>query len=699
MRHWTVFAGLSIALMVGCTEPASFAQDMPPRPRTEPVAPNCTADRSVEYPAYARTIEILQRSGEIDRASAHFRALRAAVDGVLTARNAGAMAEVSPILDPLFSVKEVRKRASCDFTRYSRDLPIVDGWDAWISDSAMRGIHALVVADPGAATPARIGASRRELLKRVWIATGQTGFAADRQASIKRAEGILMAALEPAASTLPPVATPSPAPAVDEQTAIDRGLALQLAKVSDDDLKRYLGFVESEPGQAFYRSLRATYTSAMGEWEGWLAVETRTKIAPKVTVPGPEAIVAHLAEVRKLLDSPDQWNAINIAKDRLDNLALRAPDNAEIKTLRGRVELDMLSTLDQFRSPYDKHQIRAPASDPDAMRMWAPDRPEPYLAAAVALAPASAEARAFLGRVRFLQRQDAEAARLFAEARRLDPAEPSVPLFEGDLAYVNGDYAKAERSYRDALARPDLRRVDFYRASAQLRETLTALGRAGEYAAIVKALIQAHPEFWELRMQYVEDLMDRGGSSAEALSMLEPIPKAWMGDRGPPLLTRIQVQKVIEAVPANRAKAVENWDTTSFDTEAVGKALCRAKSVDVADVIFGSPKRPDAAIHIARSMIGCGVLERRPDAVAAALPYFKDINEPVNGLWQDTALCGAAALGDARTVSLLLKAKADPERPCTRGNTVRQRLAALAASGDSGAVAALAELQKHSPGK
>lgn len=699
MRHWTVFAGLSIVLMVGCTEPASFAQDMPPRPRPEPVAPNCTADRGVEYPAYARTIEILQRSGEIDRASAHFRTLRAAVDGVLTARNAGAMAEVAPILDPLFSVKEVRKRAACDFTRYSRDAPIIDGWDAWISDSAMRKIHALVVADPGAATPVRIGASRRELLKRVWIATGQTGFAADRRKSIERAEDILKAALEPAASTLPPVANTPPAPAVDGQTAIDRGLAVQLAKVSDEDLTRYLGFVESEPGKAFYRSLRATYTSAMGEWEGWLSVETRTKIAPKVTILGPEAIAAHLAEVRKLLDSPDQWNAINIAKDRLDNLALRAPDNAEIKTLRGRVELDMLATLDQHRSPYEKRQIRAPASDPDSMRMWAPDRPEPYLAAAVALAPASAEAHAFLGRVRFFQRQDAEAAKLFAEARRLDPDEPNVPLFEGDLAYANGDYAKAERSYRDALARPNARTVNYYRASAQLRETLTALGRDREYGPIVKELVRAHPEFWELRLHYVEDLMDRGGSSAEALSMLEPIPKAWSGDRGPPLLTRIQVQKVIEAVPSSRAKVVENWDTTSFDTEAVGKALCRAKSLDVVDVVFRSPKRPDAGVHIARSMIGCGVLERRPDAVAAVLPYFKDINEPVNGLWQDTALCGAAALGDAKTLALLLKAKADPQRPCTGGKSVHQRLVALAAKGDAGAAAALVELEKYGAGK
>lgn len=697
MRHSTVCAGLVVVLMVGCTERSSFAQDMPLPPPPQPLAQNCTADRSVEYPAYARTIDILRRSGEIDRASRHFEQARAAVDRVLSARNPGAMAEVDPILDPLFSDKEVRKRATCDFTRYSRDASIVDAWNVWISDSAMRNIHVLVVADPeaAAAKQARVTGSRRELLTRVWVATGQTRFAADRQNSLKRVGEVVAAALDPARFDRPFVEVAPSSQSVDERVVIDQWLAVQLAKVSDDDLKRYLGFAESEAGRAFYRSLRATYTSAMNEWDGWLAVETRTKITPKVLTLGPEAIASHLAQVRGSLDAMGNQNRLSDIKSRLETLARLAPENAEVKTLQGRVELDMLATLEQFRSPYEKKQIRAAASELGTPQMQASDRPEPYLLSAIRLAPENAEARAFLGRVRFLQRKDAEAAALFAEARRLDPDEPNVPFFEADLAYANGDHAKAERSYREALARANARDLNHVLASARLRESLAVLGREREYAPIVKEQIRLHPELWDLRLDHADDLMDRGGASAEALAVLEPIPKTWFNDRRSLVLTRVQVQKVIEAAPSARAAVVDQWDTTFFDTEAVGKALCRAKRLDAADAIFKSPKRPDIGIHIARSMIGCGVLERRPEVVAAALPFFTDINEPVNSLWQDTALCGAAALGDARTLAVLLKAKADPERRCTGDQTVQQRLLALAAKGDLGAGEALVELEKY----
>ncbi len=699
MRHSTVCAGLAIVLMVGCNERSSFAQDIPPPAPSQPVAQNCTADRSVEYPAYARTIDILRRSGEIDLASGHFKQARAAVDRMLAARNPGAMAEVDPILDPLFSDKEVRKRATCDFTRYSRDASIVDAWNAWISDDAMRNIHVLVVADPGAAAAKqmRVTGSRRELLTRVWVATGRTRFAADRQKSFKRAEEVVAAALDPAAPPIRPVvADASSTQPVDERVVVDQWLAVQLAKVSDDDLKRYLVFAESEAGRAFYRSLRATYTSAMAEWEGTLAVETRTKITPKVLNLGPEAIASHIAQVRGSLDAMGNQNRLSDIKSRLETLARLAPENAEVKTLQGRVELDMLATLDQLRSPYEMNLLRAPDSEADTPRMRANERPEPYLVSAIKLAPRSAEARAFLGRVKFLQRKDVEAAASFAEARRLDPDEPNVPLFEADLAYSNGDHAKAERGYRDALAKANGRDLNYVIASARLRESLNALGRGREYAPIAKEQVGLHPELWDLRLDYVDDLMDRGGAWAEALAVLEPIPKTWFNDRRPLVLTRVQVQKVIEAAPSARAGVVDRWEMTSFDTEAVGKALCRAKRLDAVDAIFKSPRRPDIGIHIARSMIGCGVLERRPDVVSAALPFFTDINEPVNSLWQDTALCGAAALGDAKTLAVLLKAKADPERRCTGGQTVHQRLLALAAKGDLGAGEALKALEKYS---
>jgi hypothetical protein len=98
-------------------------------------------------------------------------------------------------------------------------------------------------------------------------------------------------------------------------------------------------------------------------------------------------------------------------------------------------------------------------------------------------------------------------------------------------------------------------------------------------------------------------------------------------------------------------------------------------------------------------LLGCAVRERRADAVAVALPYLQNIDEPLNELWSDSALCGAAARNDSRTLTLLLQKKADTARRCGGSETPRERLAAQAAKGDAEARNALAAFDALVGGK
>lgn len=702
MQRWSICA--AIALMVGCTDTASSASSALPEPSppvlSSPtsVARNCQADRGVDYPAYVRTIDILRRSGEIERASAHFAVLRESIQRNLSARNPGAAAEIALVLEPMFSESAVRKRAVCDFTQHSRDAQTVDAWAAWVSDPALRTIHARIVEDapptsvPPTSAP-RIDGARRAQLQRLWVATGRIDVAAAKRISGAHAGSIAEKALDPAAGGLPVHQVASP-PAETEQAGVER-LAARLAAVSERDLERFLAFAESAPGRAFYGSLAATYTDAMLDWYGQLALETRTRIAPKVVVLGADAVAAQLTDIRKALDHLGTPYDLNPLLPKLDNLALRERNNAELDTLRGWYEVEMFAQHQLHMRPREKGQIRDAESDPKSAIFRSYERPEPFLQSAMTLAPKNAEARALLGRVRFMQSKDDEAAALFAEARRLNADDAMLALFEGDLAYVKGQFAKAERSYRAAISKADERPVTRDRAIRHLGFALEAQGRGREYGAVAAEQLRLHPDMWDLRLDYANDLLDRGGSAADAMATLAPIPKTWEPDRMRDVLTRVQLQRVTEAPPAARADLAKRWEATSFDTEAVGRALCVARDRSALRAILDARGMSDIGMHVGRAMLGCAVQQRRPEAVADALPLMRDINEPLNALWQDTALCGAAERSDVRTLILLLKAKADTERPCSDGKTPRDRLVERTTQNKPGAGDALAAFDRQ----
>ncbi|MFZ5635092.1 MAG: hypothetical protein ACOY82_00750 [Pseudomonadota bacterium] len=701
MHRCSIHVGIALALIVGCTDTASSAavgpdKGVPPSTLVNPtsVARNCRAEMGVDYPAYARTIGILERSGEIGRAKTHFAATRASLQEMLLARNPGAAAELALVLDPIFSDAAVRKRAVCDFTRHSRDEATVDAWEAWASDAKLLDIHRRIVGDAPAGAPAgpRIAGARRASLLRLWTATGRFDFSASRAISRTHARMLVEHALDPGVRDMPTYQVPAPAPETEE-AGVER-LGVLLARVPDRDLERFLAFAESGPGKAYYRSLAATYTDAMIDWYGHLSAETRTKIAPRVVAMDGDALAGQLAEIRNTLDTVRDFQKLYAVRDKLANLELRDRDNAELLTLRGRVELTLTAHLDQFNPPRDKGQIREPAGQAGPYASVY-DRPEPFLESAIERAPDRAEPRAFLGLLRFLQHRDAEAAALFAEARRLDADDPYLAAFEGDLAYAGGRYADAERRYRDALAKAGPRAVLRDRVVRHLGFALEAQGRGDEYAAIAAEALRQQPDLWELRLDLADDLMDRRGTAAEAEAVLVQIPKSWEPDRVAPIRSRLVVQRVIEAAPAQRVEVAKaEWKTAVYDSEAIGKALCRARDRTVLPAVLAAREGADMRPHIGRAMLGCAVLSRRSEVVADALPLMADVNEPLNALWQETALCGAAARGDVRTLTLLLKAKADPGRPCSGGKTVQERLAERAAGGDAAAREALATFQR-----
>jgi tetratricopeptide (TPR) repeat protein len=644
-----------------------------------------------------KTLDILDRSGEIARASEHFKNMRTAVNGVLTERNASMLTEANLVLEPLFSDREVRKRASCEFTHFSRDPVVVEAWQAWVSDAALRDIHARIVSDPppGPAGEAqsRIAATRLDLLRRIHAAMGSIDLANARKQSIIEAQDATRRALDPIAPNRPVLAQMPTSGRIDEQAGIDR-LAGRLQSVPDRVLKRHLDFMESAPGKAFYQSLGASYTTAMRVWQGQLEVETRTKVAPKITMPGADGIETHLSTIRRFLDTNNDVYAFNATQKTLENLELLAPKNATLNLLRGRVQIEMISQFDDYISPYERGLIRDRAAEDNSSRTSVFDRPEPYLVSAIELSPADAEPRAFLGRLRFLQHDDAQAAKFFSEAHKIDPKNPFLSLFKADLAYEKGQFSIAERGYRQAIAGSADLPVNRERAIRHLGHALDALGRGREYEAFVKEQLRLHPEMWDLRVDYAGRLLDRGAPAADATSVLDPIPKQWQADRLASFKHRVMLQQVSEAAPSVRIAVVDGWN--SIDTRAVGKALCQAKTLDALDAVMHAQRTGKYQAEIARGMMGCGVLERRSEVVAAALPFYPDINEPSSELWQDTLLCGAAAQGDARTLVILLKAKADVNRPCVGGKTTaRQRLVTAAGKGDKAASKALAEFDRY----
>lgn len=701
MQRWSLCAALAIVVVSGCTNAATPAADEPRPIAYDPltaIAPNCMADRGVDYPAYTRTIDIVKRSGDLARAQAYYGAVRAEVERVLKARNPAALADAAPVLAPLFSEQSVRKQGTCDFTRYSRNAPMIDAWDAWVSNARLRQLHERIVSDaPAAATAGEPGGGRRALLLRVWTATGRIDLAATRRQALQRISADVEARLDPLVSEYR-LAFGAAVPVQEtEQAGVDVRLAQRLSGVSDRDIEAFLAWAESGPGQAYYRALTATYASAQRDWVGTLGEQVKTRIAPMVVSFGSDQIAAQLDEIGRLLEIPDTIYNRYPLRDKLNNMALRDRENPRIQVLLAKLELDVAGGSPEMVRPRDMRLLRDSDLLPDAPEFQSYSYFVVAVERALAVAADNADVHALAGHLAFLKLDDAQAAEHFAQARRIDAGNPLLALYEGDLAYAQKQYPKAEKLYRAAIAKAGDRMLTRHRAVMHLGLVLDATGRSKERADLVRSQLPLTPEGWQRHHDYAHLLLDEGAKSGEVAALIAPIPKDWLPDRMSDLRSRLVVQRIIEAPPSARLEVAKREFANGFDTSRLGVAACRAREPAITAVVRAARSGQFGAEELDKMLFGCAIEYRRPDVLAMILPSIKDVNMPINALWQNPAVCGAAARSDDRSLALLIKAGADIERPCRPGGSARQILAAAVARGEVEAKAALAVLDGGGP--
>lgn len=684
--------------------------------------PTCEDARAGDASVDPRLVSLLTRSGDLEAGRQHFRLLRLDLERTLSKFDVAAPERFRPALDPLFVDAEIQQRLTCAFAHEGRGRATLDAWDAWIADAGMRGIHGRIFGPPSLRGPsgAPPDAQRVALLRRVMRATGFVEMSTAAESTSRASNAIIETALgkpAPGTATTGKPATAAPPtggvppqkrtpnrrgpdgqatrpPPDPRQRAAEEWFAMQLDGIDDAALQRFLAFAESEPGRAFYRARQATYGAGMRDWLARLQTAANAQIAPQAAALGAGTSGDKLAEARRLLEAeamPAQEypQGLYDARTLLQNAERLEPKNPDVLVLKARIELALRPHL-AMAAPHDRGQIR------DRVAPGGPDMASGYeqidrdLAKAILPAPANAEAHLYLGRSKFLQRNDTVAAHMLREARRLQADPATLALFEGDLAYVGGDAAKAERLYRESLAAaeaaPSIRDL----AARHLGNALRAQGRGGDYPAIAAQTLQTFPDLWPLRFDYADALLDGAGTAAEAQAAIASVPETWQPPRRKVAMTRVQVQRAIEAAPAARAEEAKRVHEIARDTQVVGQALCGARDAAIIETVIRANPNPGSEAYIADALLGCAVSARRPDAVAVALRYARDIDQPLGGLWGDTALCGAAARNDARTLTLLLQKKADTARRCGGTMTPRERLAAQAAKGDADARKALA---------
>ena len=696
---WIAILASGTCLLIGCAAPdAPAAQPAPVAyDPTLSAGGNCNVGRSVDFTVYRSTVDIVERSGDLEQARNHFSRVRMDVEHLLVALDPDALSKADAVLEAAFSASTMRKQAACDFTRYARTPTMIAAWQAWETDALLHDVHRRVVADPDA-TPtadAQVDDARRALLDRVWAATGKVDYTLLRQQLRRNGVARLQRALDPlapAGSVAEEFATSTTSA---QQRAARNRLATRLAGVSDGDIARFLGWAESGPGRAYYRSLLASYTSAHALWFDALLAEIRTRVVPSIVVIDDDRLRAALDDVRagiERIETPyDQYPL----KQRLDALSLHTRGRDKLDAARlalsARLEVESLVPPQAMasRPPRERHLLRD--SDLAADSRYATNfvRADAALEQALSASPGDAELLALAGYVDFLKMRDADAAKRFDDAQRIAPHDPQVALYQGDLAYAQGRSRQAEAFYRTALAAPGEQRLTRFRALTHLALALEAQGRATAFDADAATQLQAEPKDFRFRAAYAEMLLDRDASAERVAAVVAAIPASWHGDDMTQLRDRIEVQRMIDAPVARRGLVMDAALARFYDSQGLAMGACRSRDPAIVHEILRAKSQRVSVDDLTTTFLGCALLYGRHDALKLAIPLAKDIDAPVNALWQNTPLCGAAERFDARAIAMLLEAGADPERACSDQRTPRELLASSAAQGIAAAVDAL----------
>lgn len=658
------------------------------------------SDRGVDYPAYARTIAVVSRNGDLSRAQAYYSTVRGEIERVLKARNPEALTFADPVLNPLFSDQILRKQAVCDFTRYSRLPQMIEAWEAWVPDSQMRRIHEVIVADAsGSATPGGMSGRRRDLLKRLWMATGKIDLGAARRHSTQSIVTVVESGLDPVNSGLYVTPVLLAPPLESEQSGVDIRLAQRLVDFSDREIEVFLTWAESGPGQAYYRALVATYSGAQLNWLETLGEHTRTQITPRIVTLGADDINAQLDEIARKLETVDTIQTRYPLRARLENLSLSSDNDPRIQALLAKVRFQTAEGPDDTRRPRDPRLLRDSDLPPDPTGSSHYQIAERAIERALEVAAEDAELHVMAGLAAFYGLDDARASEHFSKARQIDAANPMLALAEGDFAYAQKKYPEAEALYRVAIETAGERQLTKHRAILHLALVLDAIGRAEAMGDVIRAQLPAAGDNWQVRHDYAQLLLDIGTKSEEVAAVIAPIPKEWRSDLMLSLRARINIQTIIETAPAARMDVARAALTKMYGGDRIGIAICRSREPGVVAAFRTVGTNPRVIDDLNTSFFACAIQYRRADALALALPTIKDVDMRLNPLWQDRAVCGAAARNDDRSLALLMKAGADIQKPCVSRRTPREMVSAGAESGDVEAKAALAVLDGAAAGR
>ncbi len=664
-------AGIAACLLLasGVAEAYFAASEDARPPSSAPAIPDCKPGHAMDEQGFALIVDILRRNGEVERANAFYGHIRAVVEAELTQGDPDAPVRMKPALDSFFSGPELEKLATCEFVRYDRSQPEIEAWDGWSLDKDMREIHGRIVgfmqATPG--STGSVSPQRRDLLSRVANATDFASHVAVLTAAHYRAMAVTEAALDPTSSTLQDMAlNPDLGIAADERTLIDTILASQLAGISDSRLARYLEFVGTPEGRRYYQTLTSSYAS--GEWYGRLGALLKTGVKPVEVARDPVEATKLMAEARRLLDVVGTRVVMADARTLLLKAERLDPANADIKVMLGRVALNLLPR----GAPHESGNIRNAF---DKMHPTQPERYDEaraYLRKAIELDPNNAEAHLYTGRIHFFLSEDAETRKHYAIARRLNPKLPDLLYFEADSAYVEGQYAKAESVYRQLLAAPEANAFDHYFALNRLRLALMKQGREREFREAAAQQLKRNPTLWDFRLEHAERLLATDGAVEEVAALLEPVPDGWLPDFKREIEIRLQLLRVLQAPPSARTTAVERAFELARDPMDVVEIACNARGrAQIApDVIRGGGMQD---LHTDR-LLTCALWRRDVAFFDAVLPFVKDINRPNAAMEGQLPLCAATAIAQVEFFESMLKAKADPQSRCEKGNTPREIL-------------------------
>lgn len=680
MRAIVMGIGLAVAVLAtGCKKEA---QDTGPQ---LPI-PQC-GNAEYDVKAFAVLVRAMDRTGDMAEVNRRFAQHRATLEGLLAQRHPQLMPRLKPVLDQAFAEARLRERTACLLTGISAQREGIAAMDAWSRKPETRAITAAIWTRkpaPSEEKDAPMTEERRTLLRGIASAMLLQRIQANIDAVAKDEAAALVTVLESA----PQAAPPKPSPAAME-TVVDGWLAPALVKIPDDDLADYLNFVEGTFAGDYYVALNSAFDFRAGAWYEQLVEQFDRNNVQTVLPGGAAGKDALVADARRSLHEIGTPAAAADAQLKLTQAERMDPADAAIKALLGEAALTTAP-----RMPVTGEQLRAVIQTPNY------EQAERFLAKAIELKPDLAEAHVQLGRLRYLQGRDDEAAAAFDTASKIEPEHPLLNLLRGDLAYAKQDYAASSNLLQAALSRPEGRVHVHVTALNHLQVVLRKTGRMAEYPRIVNAFLARNPQAWNVRLDFADYLLTDNARAEVVLPVIEPVPDDWFPARKVPIVAAALIRKAAERLdkdgkPIGASQvAMQRLLAMAPEPRALGEGICRSGvETTVAKMVLDTSPAPKVA---ATSLVVCSLRWQNARMAYGIAPLADAValSGPLPELNNDSPLCYAAATRNVRGFMGLAKLQVSPTQRCNDGDTIAARLQRLSYGSDTGVAQMLDALNR-----